>query len=111
MTDRPYTDATLRDFEAEVDRLLGPYVQVDTANLAEDLLDFLASAGLLVTPRIERDTRMLGRAYIWRPLGREPVVLNPTEVDVVLPVDPHSADVDVTYFGPTPQRRSPWSAA
>ena len=87
MPDRPYTDATARDLEAELDRLLGRYVQVDTANLASDLLDYLAEAGLLVTPRIERDTRMLGRAYIWRPLGREPVVLNPVEVDVVLPLE------------------------
>ena len=87
MPDRPYTDATARDLEAELDRLLGRYVQVDTANLASDLLDYLADAGLLVTPRIEQDTRMLGRAYIWRRPGAEPVVLNPVEVDVVLPLE------------------------
>ena len=108
-TDRLYTDATLLLVTQRLSDARGLYPDEQ----ARVVLDELVAAGLLVTPRIERDTRMLGRAYIWRPLGREPVVLNPAEVDVVLPVDrdPRPTDVDVTYFGPTPQRRLPWSAA
>lgn len=84
MTDRPYTDATLLLVtEALASRKYSDSFEED----ARHVLDELVEAGLLVTPRIERDTRMLGRAYIWRPLGREPVVLNPVEVDVVLPLE------------------------
>lgn len=110
MTDRPYTDATLQLVtEALYSRKYSDSFEDD----ARHVLDELVTAGLLVTPRIQRDTEWHARAYIWRPLNGEPVVLNPVEVDVVLPVDrdPRPADVDVTYFGPTPQRRSPWSAA
>lgn len=84
MTDRPYTEETLR----LVADALGTTVFAQTLeDDARAVLDALSGAGLLVTPRIQRDTELHARAYIWRPLGREPVVLNPVEVDVVLPLE------------------------
>lgn len=84
MGDRPYTDEAVE----VVTEALGTTVFAQTLeDDAHAVLTALAAAGLLVTPRIQRDTEWLGRAYIWRPLGGEPVVLNPVEVDVVLPLE------------------------
>lgn len=83
MTDRPYTAATLQ----LVAQCLSDARGIDPEWQARSVLDELVTAGLLVTPRIQRDTEWLGRAYIWRRPGAEPVVLNPVEVDVVLPLE------------------------
>ncbi len=83
MTDRPYTDATVALVAARLTDERGVLPEF----AARRVLDDLAEAGLLVTPRIEHDARWLGRAYIWRRPGAEPVVLNPIEVDVVLPLE------------------------
>lgn len=84
MADRPYTDATL----LLVTEALASCKYSDSFEEdARRVLDELVEAGLLVTPRIQQDTELHARAYIWRPLGRDPVVLNPAEVDVVLPLE------------------------
>lgn len=84
MADRPYTDATLLLVtEALASRKYSDSFEED----ARHVLDELVAAGLLVTPRIQRDTEWHARAYIWRRPGAEPVILNPVEVDVVLPLE------------------------
>lgn len=82
---RPYTPDTLDLVEGAISKANGG--RDDDQVVARYVLDALAVAGLLVTPRIERDARMLGCAYIWRRPGFEPVVLDPAEVDVVLPLE------------------------
>ena len=83
MTDRPYTEETVALVAARLADERGTLPEF----LARYVLDELVEAGLLVTPRVQRDTELHARAYVWRPLGQEPMVLNPVEVDVVLPLE------------------------
>lgn len=81
MTDRPYTDATIALIAARLADERGVHPEFQ----ARAVLDELVTAGLLVTPRIQRDTEWLGRAYIYTDRWGKQHVLDPREVTVVLP--------------------------
>lgn len=87
MADLPYTEETHALVERVISEAFGGYNPTDHL-AARRVLDALSEAGLLVTPRIQQDVYLHARAYIWRPPGAEPMVLNPVEVDVVLPQHP-----------------------
>lgn len=82
MADRPYTDATL---QLVTEALASCKYSDSFEDDARHVLDELVTAGLLVTPRIQRDTEWLGRAYIYTDRWGKQHVLDPREVTVVLP--------------------------
>lgn len=82
MTDHPYTEATL---QLVTDALASRKYSDSFVEDARHVLDELVEAGLLITPRVERDTEWLGRAYIYTTPDGEQHVLDPRNVTVVLP--------------------------
>jgi hypothetical protein len=80
--DKPYTDATL---QLVTEALAACKYSDSFEEDARHVLDELVEAGLLITPRIERDTEWLGRAYLYTSADGKQHVLDPRDVTVVLP--------------------------